>query len=286
MDNGTALGSYGYTGEPYFVRSQKMTPDEMKKYLEDNPFAAMLVAEYYPEHRLLALSIDGRGLIRLPKKEQSFEEIEAAVIQNGYAIRYASKRILKRHPDLYRVAINSNGAALEFVPEEYRYEGIYEDALRSNGEAIAFFPDELITSEVCLKAVQKTPTAIKFVPTELIDRELAFEAVSGDGLAIGFVPRDLIDGELAFVAVSADGRAIRHVPKELVTEEMCFACVRSYPEAIAHGFIPDDCLSMRVVETAIVGDWRSVGLYVRPSARMLLLAYKQSPLAIQFFHQN
>ena len=237
-----------------------LTPAEMSAYLAKFPHMAPAVVINCPEHRAQALSVDGMALKLCPKKEQSYELIEAALRQNGLALKHASKLILRRHPELYRIAVRSNGLALKQTPEEYRSEGIFEDAVKSNGEAISLVPPELVTHDLCLRAVRTTPSALRYVPRAFVNSAIASEAVSRNPMLIADVPRTVLTKDMCLIAVSGGQRVLEQIPSSFRDRE--------------------------VIDTAVDKNWQNVLDIYKPTKRLLMRAFAQSPHAIKVFPQK
>ena len=236
-----------------------LTDPEMRLYLELYPEMASTVASSCPEHRTIALGIDGMGLKNCPKKEQTLEQVEAAIRQDGYALKHASKIILRNNPWLYAVAVKSNGIALRDVPEEYRYEGIYEDAVTSNGRSLWMVPPEKVTYSICLLAVRSLGEALQYVPEPLIDEEMAYAAVSNGGW-------------------------LGNVPQALRTKDVCWAAVKHKPSSIT--LVPSKLRTKELITTAVELDWHAIREVARPSRKLLMIAFDQSPLAIEYFPEK
>lgn len=240
------------SGQKLALNSYKdgLTGDEMRLYLELYPGMAGAVASSCPEHRVIALGTAGMALKYCPKNQQTLERVETAIHQDGRSLKYASKRILRSNPWLYAMAVKGNGVALRFVPDEYRYEGIYEDAVTSNGDSLWMVPPEEVTYEICLLAVRSR------------------------GIALSSVPESLIDEEMARTAV-ANGGWLCDVPESVRTEDVCWTAVKRKPTSIA--WVPYKLRTKELVSTAVELDWRAIREIARPSKKLLMVAFDQSP---------
>ena len=61
------------------------------------------------------------------------------------------------------VAVESDGYALRYVPDELKSEAVCVKAVESNGYALQFVPDALKSEAVCAKAVERNGYALQFV---------------------------------------------------------------------------------------------------------------------------
>lgn len=281
-----------------------LTREQMVEYLSEYFYMAKAVVKSCPEHRLLALSMNGRALKAIKKSEQTLEEVVTALRQDGCALTYVSKMILRRNPHLYKMAVESNGEALRYVPTNYRYEGIYEDAVRSNpaaielvpadeqssdlfltmvrsnGMALRHVPKRRISKRISHAAFQSDAHAIQFVPARFCDREMALAAVATYGSLLKHIPEKLIDAEVAAIAVASDGEALGSVPSALITPEMCRVAVDDKPACIR--YVPPKFLNDFAYD-AVSRDWGTIRYVPRPSRKLLDLAFVQCPLALQYF---
>ncbi|MBR3224430.1 MAG: metallophosphoesterase [Atopobiaceae bacterium] len=284
-----------------------LTSEQMVEYLSEYFYMAKTVVKSCPEHRLLALSMNGCALKGIKKSEQTLEEVVTALRQNGCALTYVSKMILRRNPRLYKMEVESNGLALHYVPANCRYEGIYEDAVRSNpaaielvpadeqsrelflsmvksnGLALRYVPKRRISKKISRTAFESDARSIQYIPCRFCDREMALAAVASHGSLLKHVPEKLIDAEVAAIAVANDGEALGSVPSRLVTPEMCRAAVDDKPVCIR--YVPPRLLNDFAYD-AVSRDWRTIHFVPRPSRELLDLAFGQCPLALQYFPQK
>ena len=61
------------------------------------------------------------------------------------------------------VAVESDGYALQYVPDELKSEAMCAKAVESNGDALQYVPDELKSEAVCAKAVERNGDALQYV---------------------------------------------------------------------------------------------------------------------------
>ena len=61
------------------------------------------------------------------------------------------------------VAVESDGYALKYVPDELKSEAMCAKAVERNGDALRYVPDELKSEAVCAKAVESDGYALRYV---------------------------------------------------------------------------------------------------------------------------
>ena len=61
------------------------------------------------------------------------------------------------------VAVERNGEALRYVPDELKSEAVCAKAVESSGYALQYVPDELKSEAVCAKAVERDGDALRYV---------------------------------------------------------------------------------------------------------------------------
>ena len=64
------------------------------------------------------------------------------------------------------VAVQSDGKAIDFVPEQYRTEEVYLEACRNNGLMITKVPDSIISEEFYICAVESNGNTLKYIPLD------------------------------------------------------------------------------------------------------------------------
>ena len=257
--------------------------DEMRNFLSQfDRYIARSVVRDRPEFRLIAVEMHPMALEACPKSSQTYELVKAALKGDSAAIRFASKKVLKAHPELYKVAISNCGAALAYVPEEFRYEGIYGDAVSTYGRAIGHIPSEAITPELIAVAINQDPSALELIPDELLDYQTCMTAVRSLGKILAVVPANLVDRDMCLAAVSCDGMAIEYVPDAFCDRSMQLAAVKC--NGLALGAIPTRRRSRAVCESAVAANALALE-YVPPrfaSSELVYQAVATNGLALRF----
>ena len=87
-------------------------------------------------------------------------------------------------------------------------------AVESDGEALQYVPDELKSEALCAKAVERNGDALRYVPDELKSEALCANAVESDGYALRYVPDELKSEAVCAKAVERNGDALQYVLKK------------------------------------------------------------------------
>ena len=91
----------------------------------------------------------------------SAEEALAAVESDGYALRYVPDEL--KSEAVCAKAVESDGYNLRFVPKALMSEAVVSKAVERDGDALQYVPDELKTEAVCAKAVESDSYALQYV---------------------------------------------------------------------------------------------------------------------------
>ena len=120
--------------------------------------------------------------------------------------------------DLCRIAVEQNGEALEWTPENSRSKKLCKIAVEQNWGALQDVPAEHQTEELCRKAIAQNGWALKFVLLPLRTYELCEAAVAQNGWALQFVPSHLRTPDLYRIAGPQDSQVLSSVPEHLKFE--------------------------------------------------------------------
>lgn len=80
---------------------------------------------------------------------------------------------------LYLVAVQVDGMALKYVPDEYKTRKLCKVAFGQNVRALGYIPENLITYSMCRYAVNKKSEVLTMVPQKFRDVQLCRIALSG-----------------------------------------------------------------------------------------------------------
>ena len=173
-----------------------------------------------------------------------------AVQSNGNALQYVPEELRDR--EICLTAVKQYGSALQYVPEELRDRDMCLVAVKQNGYALTYVPEELRDRDMCLTAGKQYGGALQYVPKELRDRDMCLTAVQSDGSALGYVPRELRDPDICRAAVKSYGYALTYVPKELRDRDMCLVAVKQNGYALT--YVPEEFQDRDMCLTAVQSD--------------------------------
>ncbi|MEK7070221.1 MAG: DUF4116 domain-containing protein, partial [Patescibacteria group bacterium] len=94
-------------------------------------------------------------------------------------------------------------------------------AVENDGYALKYVPQEMKTPELCRLAVENYGYALKYVPEHMKTPELCRLAVENYGLALKSVPEKLKTSEIYRLAVISNLEVLKYVPQEMKTPELC-----------------------------------------------------------------
>lgn len=148
--------------------------------------------------------------------EQQLLENEKRTIQrNGWMLQFAKYQ----SAGLCKLAVESEGEALQFVNDEFITEELCDIAVRQNPKAIQFVKEEFLTAELCIMAVQRDAYALKDVNNHNQTEEICMISVRKNGHALAYVHNQTYN--ICIQAVQQNGSAIQYVKKEFRTPELC-----------------------------------------------------------------
>lgn len=166
----------------------------------------------------------GRHLQNFKEENITYAMCLAAVEDDGFAIRFVPQQF--RTKEMYMIACKSYGDILSSVPKEYLSKELCERAISSAGCAIKYVPDELKTREMFLRAIKKEPGVLEIVPIEYLDIDFCVEVYSTGRLLISCLPKTLKNGKFYIPLVEAKPEILRALPKKDHTVGVCKAAIR------------------------------------------------------------
>jgi Domain of unknown function (DUF4116) len=181
-------------------------------------------------------------------------------------------------------AIEQNGEALYYVPNEYRTPELCRIAIKQNGLALYSVPTNHRTPEVCRMAVQQNSRALDYVPENERIAELCRLAVEQDGNALLFVNK--IPPGLCRLAVKQNGQALRYVPEHKKTSELCRLAVEQ--DGLALQLILENERTTELCRLAIEQNGMALQ-YVPENKRtheLCCIAVEQDGEALQYVPEN
>lgn len=233
------------------------------------------------------------GFLKLvPKASQTYELLKYICGKDGFALKYASKKLIT--PELCEISVSQNGIALEYVPDKIIksqpsqwYEKLCNLAVESNGYAIkyinnnyitkkivekallvgrypvrktidgvnypiSFVPYSFLTEELLKKVIARVPLCLNDIPKEKITKNLSMLAVKNNGLAIKAVPTEFINEEIVSAAILNDVMSIQYIPTKFLSHKLCIDCFERNPAVL--GYIPIKYISKDMCLKAIKRD--------------------------------
>jgi hypothetical protein len=230
-------------------RALKYVPDD-KKTLEICKIAVYgdgFALTYVPDNKKtleickIAVQNDGFSLCFVPEMHKTFEICKIAVENNTIALHYIkpdeiTKITDEQYNEIYKLAVNKKGLALDHIPELKRTLEICEIAVQNDGIALVYVPNLNKTFEICKKAIKQNGRALKYIFIEdktdeeklelykLTDEEklelykLAVQSIQtvqsihNEYNPLEYVPSANRTSELCMLAVEHNGLALKHVP--------------------------------------------------------------------------
>ena len=139
--------------------------------------------------------------------------------------------VKKPSSSIYRAAVNQNGYAIKYIPKELMKEYVF-DAIRSRPFVLYYLRFYIeLTPELCFYAVSKKGLVLKFVCDQT--EKICLTAVKENGRALMYVKEQT--EEICMAAVKENGRALKYVKKQ--TPEICEAAVKQDIYAERYNFI-------------------------------------------------
>ncbi len=138
--------------------------------------------------------------------------VEAAVTQNGMALKYAPG--FQNDPEIVSKAVSQNGRALEYAPELQNDRGIVKKAVSQDGGALDFARDFKDDRGIVETAVSNNGAALHWASDELKkDYRIVKIAVSNHYEAIEYADEEFQnDPGIADAALSNDARDLEYFP--------------------------------------------------------------------------
>ena len=205
---------------------------------------------------------DIRTLLFIPDHQLSYDIIEIAVKNNGFALKHL-KPILFFKIYIYseeiiiniiKLALQSNGLVLKYIKsifllfsDKYEYSkeiitNIIELAVQNNGIALEYVPDDKITNDIIETAVKNNGFALEFVDEKYLTDKIIEFAVKQNGLALQFINKDEDEDILTYknciFAIKNNPLALQYVPDYNLTKELCIIAVQS--NILALQYVPQE----------------------------------------------
>ena len=181
-------------------------------------------------------------LSKIPKAFQTYEMLMFVCKHDGYALKYASKKLIT--PELCEVSVKQNGNALEYIPsfifdivDDSWVIQMFEYAVESNGCSLKYIPEEFINEELVIKAIKSKETKdwdeyeypILYVPKKYRSHDINVLSVTCSPLSIKNISHMRSDyKELAKIAVGKEGKSIEYIQKNYRSKDLFYLALQSY----------------------------------------------------------
>ena len=205
---------------------------------------------------------DGFALEYASKKLVTFELCEVAVSQNGLALEYVPEKIIEKASDkwivdLYNTAVKSNGLALQFVPEKYKTVAMAEQAVQYYIYGYSITDEQIKQAHIQgseLSEYRKYP--ISFIPKTMISESIIKKAVAYSPFCLRDIDSRKITKEIAYLAVKKNALSLKYIPKRLITSELAKVAIETDPTAIK--YIPENSVTNELCEKCLKADYTTL----------------------------
>lgn len=256
-----------YVPEKYMdYQMALLAVSENGEALLDVPPALLSGAEGY-ELCLKAVQNDVSGFIlsRVPKCYLTGDKgkalCKAAVVFNGYAIKYVPKRMLSK--TLVSCALEKPAPVREY--RDFCGTPIHQGPDGNQFTSpLSFIPKRFLSREIVEMAVRSYPISLQDAPSEFISKELCMWALDQDPMNLEYIPNP--SNPLIEYAIEKDPQVIMKVPAPLLSIGLCRRALQRNPELPIHtlpsqiqeqlkaeGLIasPDSIISITPIKSAI-----------------------------------
>lgn len=131
--------------------------------------------------------------------------------------------------------IEENTACLKYIPNSYKTQNFYNQAVNLNGWALEYVPEQMKTKEMCLAAKDAFPDLgyahlgiVSHVPYPDVALEFLKDAKGNIDVHEVFnaIRKDILNNETVETAISLDPNCFKYVPDELKTEDICKQAIK------------------------------------------------------------
>lgn len=227
------------------------TPQEWLQTIKNNPWKLSVIPKHMITSEILreAVQLDGEILEIIKVRNLDY------MVQN----------------DVYELAIQNLGSAIEFVPEDCITERMCHNAVfgaKGKGKNIRFIPKHLRTPEICNEAVIQNIGNIIYVPNENITESMYIFAIEENIEILYNISLENITEEIAKTAIEksfpvkklperfhtkeffklslSNSLDIKDIPKELLTYDICKKALELSGDAIE--YIPKEFIDVKILE--------------------------------------
>lgn len=179
----------------------------------------------------------GEYLKRYKPQSVTYRMCLAAVEYDGSAIFYVPEE--HRTEEMYRIACKTFGACLRIVPDAYMSEEICKTAVSIDGKSIQYVPEQYRTADIFLAAARNNPLVMQRMPVEMLTVDFCVAVGKKQGAAVvGLLPKSHKTGKFYLQLVQAYPDFFFHLPKSARTAKVCRTAItgmghNSIAEAVA-----------------------------------------------------
>lgn len=162
--------------------------------------------------------------------------------------------------DLFAKAVQFDGMALEYVPNEMKTEHLCKLALEQNIGSFKYMPQDLMTECMCIQFIKfNDECACRelfnwkchcddftcIIPDRLKTQRICKKIVKKRPLHLKFFDKYIFDEELYKNAVKKNPRCIMYIPKKLRTKNICQPVIdhQYFYDSKLWSYIPKDVMS-------------------------------------------
>lgn len=252
-DNRTKIQFHPASGQISTPENLRVRDEALMTYLLNKPFINRVILPelinnrqmhyYIPDDHWTKeiaeriVSVDGASLQFIPPRLITLELAQKAIQHTSTAIRSVPKKILEEHPELYTLAVQSNGRLLSIVPKELRTPELVKLAAASDPESIQYAPEWMLTPEFITSI---GGNIIEYLPIEYWNQERVNAAVIDDPRAFYVVARrapEYLTDELIDIGFKEHGTdIIWHLPENFLEKnpDRAMKFIRREPGLIRH----------------------------------------------------
>ena len=153
--------------EEFSTRSELFLDELPNKFINSGVFLKYLIKG---THKKISSNL---VLARVPHEILNNDNFMLSIVDYD---PYLIENLKPNHPNskaIYVRALNNNGNAIKFIPDNEITLELAEIAVKNNAMALQHLPDEVRTEQICLLAIEKNIEVAKFVPEHYL-RDFTF----------------------------------------------------------------------------------------------------------------
>lgn len=176
--------------------------NKSKRIYESNNIVYEYNVKNYTNKKNLILALNNNPLIFSKICDPSYDVVCHALYMNGKNLKYCEKYFDMTL--LYEIAIESNGLALKYIPEQL-WDLYIMDAIKSNSRVLKYIDNQ--TEEMCLQAISPH-SCVKYI--KVFTDDVKNKLVETDGLYLKYIKKAYQTDELCKKAILQNPLAIKY----------------------------------------------------------------------------